>query len=392
MNEILIKLTTSLMRPKWIKYCSQTLYESLSFCNNMYIITSDNCWKNEALTIIKKIRMTQKEDGGFDIGYEFNFGKIHKKGWSSAPECKMFVSLIDFGSLFGFDYVNDIIVKGINWIINNSIKLEDNKWIIPYCPDATKELIVYNGISFALAPLANYYNSIEENKEIKTIHDGYINYLYDEFEWEKGYWKYFDQNRENLTDIQIKKVDNYHLAQQLEMHCYSYKNLENSKNRALIDKLSNYLLQLYEEKYPEPMPYLNYLSNEEYGVHLWGYASLINGFLSYYDISNDKRYLDKSREIFEWIGGNTRINNHFMCIFRYDNNINKRFYPRSDAWVINNLSNYLKYDLNESLLIPIQETYHKIKKQDFSGFENHASTRMSKIINYAHNKYLKRFK
>lgn len=377
-------LKETILRPKWVKYCSQTLYESLFFCNNMYEITKDEYWKKEGSGIIVKIRQIQQNDGGFDIGYEFDFGKIHKKGWSSAPECKLLVSLIEFGHMFGFDGVIDIVEKGIKWILNNSIQMTEDKWAIPYCPAATKEVMIYNGVSFALAPLAMYYKYVREDKKIKDIHDGYINYLYDEFEWKYGYWKYFDQKGSNLKDIQRIKVDNYHLGQQLEMHCYSYSLLVNQKNKEIIDRLASYLMIFHQGNQPKPLPYFNYVSNQEIGVHLWGYASLINGFLSYYKITKKEEFLSASKQIFTWINESAWLDAYFACIY-YDETekIDKRFYPRSDAWVIDNLSNYLRYTCKNNYLLRLQTVYKKIKCQDFSGFENHAVTTTKKIATWA---------
>ena len=379
------------LKPKWVKYCSQTFYESLFFCINMYKITHDEGWKREGLYIIKKIRQIQQKDGGFDIGYEFNFGKIHKKGWSSAPECKMLVSLIDFGSIFGFEDVIDIIDKGIQWILNNSIQINKNKEKIPYCPKSSKETMVYNGVSFVLAPLAMYYKYIKQDKKIKEIHDRYINYLYDEFEWKNGYWKYSDQKRKDLTNISRIKIDNYHLGQQLEMHCRSYDSLANPKNKKIIDKLSDYLITLHKQSNPNPMPYLNFVSNQEQGVHLWGYASLINGFLSYYQISKKKEFLLASKQIFDWINEFAWLSTSFVCVYNNNTkNIDKNFYPRSDAWVINNLSNYLNYNLKEEPLARVKKAYRKIKNQNFSGFENHTTTNIKKIIIWLENVIQKR--
>lgn len=381
MKELLKKI---LLRPKWVKYCSQTLYESLSFCNNMYEITNNEDWKKEGLHVIEKIRLIQQDDGGFDIGYEFNFGKTHKKGWSSAPECKMLVSLIEFGSIFGFDDVIDVVDRGIQWILNNSIQMDEDKWIIPYCPMATKEVMVYNGVSFALAPLATYYKYIKQDKKIKEIHDGYINYLYDEFEWENGYWKYSDQKRTDLKDIQHIKIDNYHLGQQLEMHCHSYDSLPNLKNKEIIDGLAEYLITLHQGSYPNPPPYLNYISNQEQGVHLWGYASLINGFLSYYQISKKKEFLVASKQIFDWINKFAWLNTYFACVYHEETKrMDKRFYPRSDAWVINNLSSYLRCCCEREYMARVQDVYDYIRTQDYSGFENHAATNMKKVVGWA---------
>jgi|LGVF01.1.fsa_nt_gb hypothetical protein len=378
MKELLKKIV---LRPKWVKYCSQTLYEALSFCNNMYNITNNQDWKKEGSHIIEKIRRIQQDDGGFDIGYEFNFGKTHKKGWSSSPECKMLVSLIEFGSIFCFREVTDIVDKGIQWILTNSIPIDEDKWTIPYCPMATKEVMVYNGVSFALAPLAMYYKHIKQDKKIKEIHDGYINYLYDEFEWENGYWKYSDQKRTDLNDIHRIKIDNYHLGQQLEMHCRSYDSLPYRKNKEIIDSLAEYLMTLHHESYPNPLPYLNYISNQEHGVHLWGYASLINGFLCYYHISKKKEFLVASKQIFEWINKFAWLNTHFACVYHEDpKRMDKRFYPRSDAWVINNLSSYLRCRCEREYMTRLQNVYENIRTQDYSGFENHAATNVNKIV------------
>lgn len=373
-------LKNKIFRPKWVKYCSQTLYESLFFCNNMYKLKGENIWREEASNIVEKIRLIQQDDGGFDIGYEFNFGILHKKGWSSAPESKMLVALIEYGNIFGFESVIDIIESGISWIKNNSYQIDNDKWIIPYCPRAINEVMVLNGISFALAPLAMYYNYINKDENIKKIHEGYINYLYDEFEWQEGYWKYADKKRKNLDSIQLIKVDNYHLGQQLEMHCLSYACIPNEKNREIIDSLANYLLMLHQENYPNPLPYFNYGSNEKIGVHLWGYASLINGFLQYFSISKNWDYVIGSKQIADWIYSHAWINNQFSCIYYKDTKkIDNRFYPRSDAWVINNLSGVLKYTENKNEKI-LESDYNKIRAQDYSGFENHASTIILKIF------------
>ena len=369
-------------RPRWIKYCSQTLYESLFFCNNMYTITQDEIWKSEGFQLIGKIREIQQDDGGFDIGYEFNFGKIHKTGWSSAPECKMLVALIEYGNLFGFESVSDIIEKGIYWINSNSYQIENDKWVLPYCPKATSEVMVYNGISFALAPLAMYYRYVKPDPKIKQIHDGYINYLYDEFEWDNGYWKYSDQRRTDLNKLQKLKIDNYHLGQQLEMHCHSYLSLPNEKNLKIITNLSRYLIKIYQSDYPNPINYLNYINNDKIGVHLWGYSSLINGYLKYFEISKEPTLIQISEYIFNWINKNAWSDDHYLCIYHAISEKNDNlFYPRSDAWVINNLSRCYLFSPMDFDIRRLEGVYHEIKKQDFSGYENHAATKIGKLLN-----------
>ncbi|MFV9690851.1 MAG: hypothetical protein ACNY01_07795 [Desulfobacteria bacterium] len=370
-----------LLKPMRVEHCSQTLYESLQFCVKMYELTRDSRWDEEGRRVIKLVRMTQQHDGGFDIGYDFDFGRIHKRGWSSAPECEMLVSLIEYGISFGFGEVMDIIEKGIGWILNNSSQIGSASWMIPYCPAASEDVMVYNGVSFSLAPLAMYHRFIRKDQRIKEIHDGFLNYLSGEFDWERGFWRYSDQSRGDLNRDQRRKVDNYHLGQQLEMHCRSYECVPREENLKLIRRLADYLLTLHQDWCPEPLPYLNLTTNEKMGVHLWGYASLINGFLQYYRIQKESAALEACKDIFEWVTQNAWLGDHFACVYHsIGTRMDRRFYPRSDAWVINNLVAYMAAeDPNNDWLQRTVSVYENIVRNDFSGYENHVLTNGKKL-------------
>ncbi len=97
----------TLLRRPYVRYCSQTIYESLLGCMRMWEATSKNKRKERADKILGILLKIQRPDGGFDNGYDFNFGRLHKKGQSTAPELVGLVALTEYAKLFGKDKVFD---------------------------------------------------------------------------------------------------------------------------------------------------------------------------------------------------------------------------------------------------------------------------------------------
>ena len=67
--------------------CSQTLYECLFTCIEMFEFSGDDFWRVEVKNVADIISLNQNKDGGFNIGYNFIFGTgVVKKNASESTK------------------------------------------------------------------------------------------------------------------------------------------------------------------------------------------------------------------------------------------------------------------------------------------------------------------
>lgn len=80
----------------YVKHCSQTIYQALLATLHMHEATNEKYWFDEAKKLKDIMIDIQQKDGGWDIGYFFNFGYNHHKGESTSPELLSLVALIKY--------------------------------------------------------------------------------------------------------------------------------------------------------------------------------------------------------------------------------------------------------------------------------------------------------
>lgn len=381
-SELLLLIEKALLTPVEVKYCSQTIYETLLGCLRLWDSTKDIKWKDRATHVCNILLSIQRPDGGFDIGYDFNFGRLHRKGQSTSPELVSLVAIVEYYKRFQGDDVKKAAELASNWIRNNSIKISDEKWAIPYAPYSTKEIMVYNGTSFAAGAIGVYI-SVFPDAELEIIYHGMINYLYgvlSNIPNQPGkFWYYSDQKRIDLSVIQKDKVDYYHQMQQVEMHSMA----ETCVNSPLQSKLISFASEhvAYMQNNDGIIPYLNVNMD----IHLWGICSCASGFILAGKVLKNKReeYNARAEKILDWIVTYSWNGDYFYPIVSEKGLvINKDFYVRSDAWVFNSFALAVKEKINDEKYILIcEKSYCKMESVNFSGIENHASNVRIRTVN-----------
>ncbi|QHA93678.1 hypothetical protein [Bacillus sp. N1-1] len=357
---------------------SQTLYESLLFCLDMYNLTLEEAWFVEAKVIAKMISENQNPDGGFDIGYNFIFGNnLSKKTMkeSTTPEILSLYALVKYQKVTGDKSFEEAIEKATSWVIEHSYRYKGDFYVIPYAPLTYKEVHITNGVSFTIGAISEL---IDLNPQVVEVLDGMINFMHSELEEaEKGsYWRYFHRESSSYTNnIAKDKVDNFHIAQQLRYHCVAQCNYPNKKNLEIINRVTTYLLNSIDNE--GWIPYVIKGDKMTDKVDIWGYASVLKGLVEASEFIDNKDIMHKVEKIknnileFSWNG------EYFNpIILKGGKPFDKRFYPRSDAWVIHSLSRYmLKEGFSEDLFKICERNYKLIRSNGFRGKENHTITK-----------------
>ncbi|EMS70333.1 hypothetical protein [Ruminiclostridium cellobioparum] len=355
---------------------SQTLYEALLAILNMDIKFDDIKYKIQAKKVADLIMKSQLKDGGFDIGYNFLFGKqmskkSHKE--STTPEILSVYALIKYYDLYKDDKVVQSIKHGINWIRNFSYKYKDCYWVIPYAPCSYKEVHITNGISFTVGTLV-YYMHVFNDYGLKDICDGMLTYMKDQLiiYRESGYWNYFE--KELMTDPFYIKIDNYHIAQQLYYHLEIDKYYSNEDNKEIIRLVSVYLKRKLTDDIA--VPYIEVNGKISRDIHTWGYCSLLLCALLWEDSLHIER-------IKAFMASKFIVSDHFAPIIKPSGEIvDKNYYPRSDAWVLHSLSEYLLYVSDEQVRKIIDTGLDKLGSCYYKGYENHVLTKRKKMFNF----------
>lgn len=381
----------TVLRPPYVRWCSQTIYQALLAAIKIYRYSNDDIWKERALDLKDILIKIQQPDGGFDIGYDFNFGLLHKKGESTSPECVSLVALIHYAEAFGIS--DDVWVacdKCARWIVLNAIGIDNDRYYIPYSPYSTKDVMVYNGTSFACGALGMYigFFKITDEKIIK-IYSGFIRYLSSvliSIEDYKGkFWPYYDLDRTDIDEKKKEKIDFYHQMQQVEMHSFAQKYVPNHIQLDMINSASLSILDLYKD-----LKYLPYTNNEkDFGghIHLWGLASVISGLQEYKKLNSSftNEVYEAVNFVYDLIINKSWNKQYFYPIISKDNKVVYDLYMvRSDAWVINSLAGLLEenYDFLDKgeLMQVLNEGFKSMEKVNFSGQESHASNQRTRFI------------
>jgi hypothetical protein len=379
---------TRRLHPK-INKSSQTIYEVLLGCLKMYESTKLETWKNRSDYILSLLKEIQQADGGFDIGYEFNFGMMHKKGESTSPELIGLLAYCQYARVFNkHDDIYNSVKKSVDWIRTHAVKINDKEWAIPYSPYTTTEIMVYNGTSFACGALG-YYLGIycDTDSELEEIYRGMVCYLESNLNLDKNlngrFWYYNDQKRNDMTVLMKNKIDYYHQMQQVELHSIAQQVSPIDKQITIIEECSDHIIAI-SDKY-EILPYSNSYVYFKDLVHVWGLASVASGLIEASKIVKTKKteYISYADYVIKWLVRNSWNGEYFEPIITKEGKkaSYNGYMVRSDAWVFNSLATYYKeVDMNLTYLEILEKCYIKMERNDFSGRESHASSLPKKIV------------
>ncbi|MEF1248695.1 hypothetical protein [Vibrio owensii] len=375
-NKIKSVIKSTILSPPTVTYCSQTIYQALLFTVRMYKNEKSEYWLNEVNKLVKIMTGIQRPDGGFDIGYDFNFGLLHKKGDSTSPEMYAAYALVEAYKVTNSPQIKEALEKAKHWIEENAVYVSDDEAYTPYSPYNTKDVMVYNGTSFALGA----YSSIGQVISIDTKLEGALaKYLCGKLVKQPEYglvWFYNDQDRMDLTDLKKDKIDFYHQAQQIEMHLLYIKYSNKLEQLPLIKDAFMSLVHLSSKE--SVLPYANDKVYFDNNIHVWGLSSFIAAYadiLGYLTPQDAELAEKEAKKTADYLLNVSFKNDYFIPTLKQNNRpFDERYMVRSDAWVINSLSNYnIVNKLTEEDFGKLIRAYNKMTSANFSGIESHAS-------------------
>lgn len=368
---------------------SQTLYESLFYAVSRYCSSKDLMWFDYSNLVAKEIVSIQLDDGGFDIGYDFIFGKSLRKSNFREPTSPELLSVTAL-AVFVREFENKLdeesrmfyvgsINKGVEWVLRH-VKKVDGGLAIPYAPLSYSGVHITNATSFALSALAASVVFVDNpmRKQIIDIVHEMCRFMHGQLmDGVSGgkYWPYFySGNSINESLPSNNKIDNYHIAQQLYHHCLAQKFAPSEVNYQIIESVSAYLLSI--QSLDGFVPYTIVDGRPSDKVDLWGFSSLISAYLEANRLLCDRRLLVAAESVKAYIFKYCRFNDHFIPILinssksAFDTN----FYPRSDAWVIHGISSSFDVALTGEDVKFCDRVFEKIVNCNFTGLENHTLT------------------
>jgi hypothetical protein len=368
-------------------FSSQTLYE-LAFCYlNVYAIDHDPVALNRLSRVIDLICESQLPDGGFDIGYNFIFGvgltKTNKLE-GTTPELLSLTALAMYVHVTN-DY-DEKVIKAINlaldWIENRIVEFSGKVYAMPYAPDSYAGIHITNATSFTISAVAASLSLIEHKErysKFESYLSGMIRFMDSELVDEaKGgsFWPYFYQNgKPEELELGNDKVDNYHIAQQLYHHLLANEFYDSEINNSICERTFTYLERLADiEGF---VPYTIKGTKISTKVDVWGYSSLLSAFSLYYVQKNCSTARRMAELVCSYLMSHTWNGEYFYPIVENATKtpFDKKFYPRSDAWVLHGLSDYCRFIQRDAAVLEIiNSVYLKIERQDFRGLENHTIT------------------
>ena len=385
----------TVLSPPTVRYCSQSIYETLLGCCRMWEATGEILWRNRATKILRLLTKIQQPDGGFDNGYDFNFGRLHKRGQSSSPELIGLVALCEYARLFDKEEVEDQARRAAEWIRKHALTMKAGKVAIPYCPEAINEVMVYNGTSFACGALGCYLGQFGGDEHLHSIYAGFVQYLESVLskkdDFPGRFWYYNDQSRDDLNEQSKNKIDYYHQMQQVEIHTLAQQASPAELQLVIIREAADHIVALHEQK--TTIPYTNDSRLFKGQIHLWGFSSVASGMLEAALVIPDRSevYRQVARDVLDWILKHAWNGQHFEAILQKNGaKVDPRYYMvRSDAWVFNAFAAGGKH-LEAGPWAEVAETcYQKMASVDFSGPESHATNRRVRIANKTASKVLR---
>ena len=376
----------TVLRPHYIRYCSQTIYESLLGCMRMWEATGEEKWKERADKVLSILLEIQQPDGGFDIGYEFNFGCLHRKGESTSPELVGLVALAQYSGLFGKERILLAARKAANWIRDRARDIGDGKFVIPYGPYSSNEVMVYNGVSFAAGALGCYLGLVENDDELRHIYQGMVRYLDSVMSTDRElpgrFWYYSDQIRTDLKERQRNKIDYYHQMQQVEIHSLAQQACGADDQLKIIISAADLIVAL-QDKY-KVVPYTNSDIYVKERIHLWGYVSVASGMLEAAAVVPERKevYYKVAEKVLNWMLKYGWNDEYFTAILtpQGETTEENQFFVRSNAWVFNTLACAAKHIGDGPWIDIADKCYMRMELADFSGPENHGSGRLARLV------------
>ncbi|MGR5510179.1 hypothetical protein ACPV4Q_04585 [Vibrio diabolicus] len=372
---------------------SQTLYGCLFYQINMYQSTEDKKYLYDAKLVARKICDTQLSDGGFDLGYDFIFGKgLNKKNVKegTSPELLSLTALCLYSQII--DNQDEVVLgaidKSINWIEERVIEIEPDVFAIPYAPDSYSKVHIINATSFAISAIASsiyYIKDIERKKKFEGFLSGMYKFMFRQIEktsTDAGLWPYFYKNgsQEELELIN-DKIDNYHIAQQLYHHIIANEFYPNEYNEKSIKMIFNYLISLLDNNGYLPYTFSKGKATDK--VDIWGFSSLIGCFSLYSKVYDCDIAKKASQRSFKYLMEHAWNGEYFYPIILNSSKavFDGHFYPRSDAWVIHAVSDYNRFvNPDEDTVSKTNAVFYKIVSDGFTGLENHTITPRKKIF------------
>ncbi|MEW5804100.1 MAG: hypothetical protein AB1847_18550 [bacterium] len=367
----------TILRSPYVRHCSQTVYQCLLGCLRFWQATSSQIWRDRADQLCHLLQDIQRRDGGFDIGYDFNFGLRHRKGQSTSPELVGLLALSEYGRLFPIESVLSAAEAATKWIQHFARPLGQEDWIIPYSPYTTSELMVYNGISFAVGGLGRYLGCIANTPDLYQIYHGMVTYMDKVMATDPSlpgrFWYYNDQSRCDLDETKRRKIDYYHQMQQVEMHSLAHQVCPVSVQQRIIRDAADHIVALHERD--GVVPYTNSPEFFQGNIHVWGLCSCSSGLLEAAMVIPERKemYHRVAREIIDWIIKYSWNGRWFTPVLTPEGKpISNNYMIRSDAWVFNSLAAGIKHLQLKQYEDIAEICFTRMIAAKFSGPETHA--------------------
>ncbi len=367
-----------------VRYCSQTLYQSAIGALRLYGHTGESLWAERACRAVDRLLTVQQPDGGFDIGYEFNFGRVHRKGESTAPELVGLIALAWAYRELGHRRFADGAHRAADWIRQMAVQIDDRRWCVPYGPYSTREVVVYNGTSFACGGLGVYLGIFDPEGRrpmLWTIYRGLVAYLDSVMSRDPvlpgRFWFYNDQAREDLADDARRKIDYYHQMQQVEVHALAQRTAPLERQKAIILDAADYVVGLARGR--AVVPYTNLRAD----IPVWGLVSVAAGLLEAMEVTPGEAHAAYEALVettVRWVVEHSWNGKFFIPVLHPDGSpLSSRYMVRSDAWVFAGLAAALCHGTSSVSTDILEACYRRMERRDFSGPESHATDTLCRV-------------
>ncbi len=370
---------------------SQTLYESLFYLLERAQAQPAESVRDETRRVAHLIVASQLPDGGFDIGYNFRFGRGMEKSHSkegTTPEVLSLTALALYYQRYEDADVLEALRRGYDWIRSHMVSAAGG-YAVPYAPLTSREVHITNATSFALSALACCAEVLGCRAEVEQEIQGMVTFMQGQLQRAEvggAYWPYFHQTDAVLaSEPGADKIDNYHIGQQLYHHCLAHKVFPLEENAAIIRAVLDYLISLQDED--GFIPYTIKSGKVSDAVDTWGFSSTITGFLSAAEICGDERGKVAAGRVADYLWRHAWSGEHFYPIVSHASGqpLDTHFYPRSDAWVLHALAMEQAQlpDGDASRWDDLRRCYEKMAVNDFRGLENHTLTPRKRLFGWA---------
>jgi hypothetical protein len=372
-------LSVTLQRPLYVKYCSQTIYTSLLACLRMWDATQEQVWRQRADDVLAILLEIQRPDGGFDIGYEFSFGMLHRVGESTAPETMALTALSEYAHRFGQADVRAPARRTADWIQGFALDRGEGRIAIPYGPYSIRDVMVANGTSFAAGALGSYLGCIEDDPELERIYRGMVRFARhaqaSDDELAGRFWYYGDRDAPNLDPNRATKIDYYHQMQQVEVHALAEQRKSAPEQLDIVRDASDHIVALQDRH--EIIPYMETAARYGGVIHTWGFSSVAAGLLEAAVLLPERRdvYHAVARRVCGWLIDNAWTGKHFHAfVTEQGEPVGDTPMVRSDAWVLSAMASACHHLGEGPWWDVVDPCFCNMAAVDFSGLESHASS------------------